>query len=128
VVNEELRRKLVEMRAEDRRVRQELVESDELGGPYAPRMEAVHVNNAARLQELLAIHGWPDETIAGGDGAEAGWFIVQHAIGEPAFQQQALRVLRHCEGVGRVPPWALDRRTRFPSLALTCRKNSSGKS
>jgi hypothetical protein len=105
VVNEELRRELVEMRAEDRRVRLELEESGELGGPYVPRMEAVHVRNAARLRELLAIHGWPDETIAGSDGTEAAWFIVQHAIGEPAFQRQVLRVLRRCEGTGCVPLW-----------------------
>lgn len=81
------------MRAEDTRVRQELLESGELGGSYVPRMEAIHIRNAARLRELIAVHGWPDETIAGKDGAEAAWLIVQHAIGEPEFQREMLRLL-----------------------------------
>ena len=71
------------MREEDLRVRNQLMEAGELGGPYVPRMEAVHVRNAARLRELIAVHGWPAEDIAGEDGAKAAWFIVQHSVGEP---------------------------------------------
>ena len=51
VIDEELRRELLTMRAEDARVRQELLESGELGGAYVPQMEAVHIRNAARLRE-----------------------------------------------------------------------------
>lgn len=105
MINEELRRELLDMRAEDVRVRRELEEKGQLGGRYVPRMEAVHVRNAARLRDLLATHGWPDESIAGKDGAEAAWFIVQHAIGEPELQRQALRMLRACEANSRVPLW-----------------------
>lgn len=93
------------MQAEDVRVRQELLESGELGGSYVPRMEAVHVRNAARLRELIAAHGWPGEDIAGKDGAEAAWFIVQHAIGEPEFQREMLRLLRARGNAKRVPLW-----------------------
>jgi hypothetical protein len=105
VTNEDLRRELLEMRAEDARVRQELMESGELGGAYVPRMEAVHIRNAARLKELIAVHGWPDETIAAKDGAEAAWFIVQHAIGDPPFQREMLRLLEACSAANRVPLW-----------------------
>jgi hypothetical protein len=59
VIDEELRRELLDMRAEVMRVRQELLESGELGGSYAPQMEAMHVRNASRLRELIAAHGWP---------------------------------------------------------------------
>jgi hypothetical protein len=59
----------------------------------------------ARLRELIAVHGWPDETIAGKDGAEAAWFIVQHAIGEPEFQREMLRLLRTCAVAKCVPLW-----------------------
>ncbi|HJW99219.1 MAG TPA: DUF6624 domain-containing protein, partial [Terriglobales bacterium] len=86
MVNLALRQELVAMKEEDLRVRKELADAGELGGPYVPRMEAVHVRNAARLRELLAKHGWPTEEIAGKDGAEAAWFVTQHAIGEPDFQ------------------------------------------
>jgi hypothetical protein len=68
-------------------------------------MEAVHVRNAARLRQLIAFHGWPDEAIAGKDGAEAAWFVVQHAIGEPEFQREMLRLLQACAVANRVPPW-----------------------
>jgi hypothetical protein len=105
MVNEDLRRELVALRAEDLRVRQELLAAGELCGSYAPRMEAVHVNNAARLRDLIARHGWPAEDIAGKDGAEAAWFIAQHAIGEPEFQQQVLQLLTDSAAEGRTPAW-----------------------
>lgn len=105
MINEELRRALLDMRSEDIRVRQALLESGELGGSYVPRMEAVHIRNAARLRELIAAHGWPDEAIAGKDGAEAAWLIVQHAIGEPEFQREMLRLLYTCAGAKRIPLW-----------------------
>jgi hypothetical protein len=105
VIDEELRQELLAMRAEDARVRQELLESGELGGSYAPRMEAVHIRNAARLRELIAEHGWPDRGIAGEDGSEAAWFIVQHAIGEPTFQREVLRRLDDCANAKGVPLW-----------------------
>ena len=105
MIDEGLRLELVAMRAEDIRVRAELVASGELGGPYVPRMEAVHRQNAARLRELIAQHGWPAADIAGDDGSEAAWLIAQHAIGEPEFQRDVLRRLLACAAEGRVPRW-----------------------
>lgn len=57
MANEALRRELVAMREEDLRVRQELMDAGELGGPYVPRMEALHVANAARLRALITEYG-----------------------------------------------------------------------
>ena len=105
MINESLRRELVSMREEDLRVRDELVAANELGGPYVPRMQAVHVRNAARLRELIAEYGWPAEDIAGEDGAKAAWFITQHAVGEPEFQKHVLSLLRENTAAGRVPAW-----------------------
>jgi hypothetical protein len=105
MIHEALRCELVAMRAEDMRVRAELVASNELGGAYVPRMEAVHVKNAARLRELIDRHGWPAEDIAGKDGAEAAWLIAQHAIGEPEFQRRALQWMHECAAEGRIPAW-----------------------
>jgi hypothetical protein len=105
MTNEQLRQELLDMREEDLRVRGELDAAGELGGPYVPRMEAVHVRNAARLQELIALHGWPAEDIAGEDGAKAAWFVVQHAIGEPNFQRKTLTRMQGCVAEGRVPAW-----------------------
>jgi hypothetical protein len=105
MIDEQLRRELLSMREEDLRVRGELDAAGELGGPYVPRMEAVHVRNAARLRELISQHGWPAEDIAGEDGATAAWLITQHAVGEPDFQRQSLIHLQACSAQGRVPAW-----------------------
>jgi hypothetical protein len=105
MVNEQLRQDLLAMRAEDGKVRQELIDSGELGGPYVPRMEDVHRKNAARLRELIGRYGWPAEDIAGQDGAEAAWLIAQHAVGEPDFQRRVLALVRACVAEKRVPAW-----------------------
>jgi hypothetical protein len=105
MVHEHLRHDLLAMRAEDRTVRQALLDSGELGGSYVPRMEAVHRQNAARLRALIARYGWPAEDLAGQDGAEAAWLIAQHAVGEPDFQRHALALLRACVADNRVPAW-----------------------
>src|SRR5213076_544123 len=103
--NEPVRLELLVMRAEDQRVRQELLDANELGGHYVPRMEAVHVKNAARLRELIAQHGWPAEDIVGKDGSEAAWLIAQHAIGEPEFQRMALSLLQAAAANRTIPAW-----------------------
>jgi hypothetical protein len=105
MMNDSLRHELLAMRAEDLRVRGELEAEGKLGGPYVPRMEAVHVRNAAHLRELIAEHGWPGEDIAGEDGANAAWFIVQHSVGEPEFQHYALGLIQSAASESRIPAW-----------------------
>src|SRR6516165_5895262 len=105
MVNEQLRQDLLAMRAEDLGVRQELMDSGELGGSYVPRMEEVHRKNAARLRELIELYGWPALDVAGQDGAEAAWLIAQHAVGEPDFQRRALILLSEGASLGRAPAW-----------------------
>jgi hypothetical protein len=103
-MNEPLRRELIAMRAEDLRVREELIQSGEMDGTrYVPRMEVVHRANAARLRQIIAEYGWPDTDLVGEDGTLAAWFIAQHAIGEPDFQREALRLVQDKVKHGRVP-------------------------
>lgn len=104
-MDDTLRTELLAMRAEDLRIRQELVDADELGGHYVPRMEAVHRKNALRLREIIATHGWPDEELVGADAAEAAWLIAQHAIGHPEFQRHTLQLLKDAADRGSVPRW-----------------------
>ena len=103
--NQSLREELIALRVEDLRVRKELLDAGLLGGPYVPRMEAVHAKNAARLRQIIAEYGWPAEDIVGKEAAEAAWMIAQHAVGEPDFQRLALRLLQEYASAGRVPPW-----------------------
>lgn len=103
--NEDLRRELLAMVAEDARVREELVADGSLYDGYHPKMEAVHRRNAARLTTLLNERGWPVPSLVGQDGAEAAWLIAQHAIGEPAFQRRCLGLLQEAVASGDVPAW-----------------------
>jgi len=105
MVNDELRRELLAMRDEDLAVREELLKANQLGGPYHPRMEAIHVKNTARLRELISKHGWPCDELAGTDGAESAWLIAQHSLGEPCFVRRALQLVRAMADQKRVPAW-----------------------
>jgi hypothetical protein len=49
---------------------------------------------AARLDEIVALHGWPGRSLAGEDGATAAWIITQHADHDPAFQERMLELLQ----------------------------------
>ncbi len=103
--NEELRCELVAMAARDLQVREDLSRRGVIYDGYHPEMEAIHVRNASRLKEILAEHGWPLATAVGDDAAEAAWLIVQHAIGDPPFQRQCLRLLQSAAETGKVPLW-----------------------
>jgi hypothetical protein len=103
--NEELRYELVAMAARDLQVREDLIRRGAIYDGYHPEMEAIHVQNASRLKEILAEHGWPLAGIVGDDAAEAAWLIVQHAIGDPPFQRQCLRLLQSAAETGKVPLW-----------------------
>jgi hypothetical protein len=100
-----IRLELLAMVQEDRRVRAELTADGTLFGGYHARMHEVHDRHAARLARILDDHGWPVESRAGADGAEAAWLIVQHAIACPALQRRALGEMIAAAGRGEVPPW-----------------------
>jgi hypothetical protein len=100
-----LARELVELAAEDGRVRDALARDGSLFGGYHPRMEAVHRANAARLASVIDAIGWPTEPLVGAEAAEAAWLVAQHAIGDPAFQRRALGLLAHAAARGEVPAW-----------------------
>jgi hypothetical protein len=102
-VDPTLREELIAMRDEDLCVREELLQTGELGRGYAPRMEAIHRRNAWRLREIISEHGWPDRELVGADGTLAAWLIAQHAIGEPDFQRPALALVREKVEQGKVP-------------------------
>ena len=68
-------------------------------------MEAVHQRNAARLEAIVDEHGWPGRSLAGDDGAEAAWRILQHAIGRPDLVRRYLPLLQAAAAVGEIPDW-----------------------
>ncbi len=99
-MNETLRQKLLEMSAEDARVREELAETGELFDGYCPKMEAVHLENAAELERIIDEYGWTGKSLVGADGAEAAWLIVQHAISLPEFSRRCLHLIDNAVAEG----------------------------
>ena len=85
---------LIDLFAEDQRVRAELAADGSLFIGYNARMREVHERNAARLEDILRAHGWPGIHLAGKEGAEAAWRIAQHAIAMPQFQRRCLKLLQ----------------------------------
>jgi hypothetical protein len=104
-VDAPLREELLAMKAEDLRVRAELDAEGSLGDGYHPRMEEVHRKNASQLRQIIEVHGWPGRSLAGDDGAQAAWLIVQHSIGEAPFQRRCLKLLEQTVSEGEAPAW-----------------------
>ena len=105
-MNKELHDELLSMRHEDQRVLQELVDSGELGTvEYHPRIKAVHERNNARIKQIVEQHGWPGISLAGKDGAEAAWLIVQHAVLDTEFMGLCLELLGKAVRSGDAEGW-----------------------
>lgn len=102
-VIDEIRRELVAMATEDRRVRAELAAAGTLYDGYHPRMEEVHRRNAARLAEIVGAVGWPGRSLVGEEASAAAWLVLQHAIGDPPLQRRGLVWLREAASRGDVP-------------------------
>lgn len=90
----QIAQELLDLFADDQRVRAELAADGSLFKGYNARMREVHERNAARLEEILRSHGWPGIHLAGREGAEAAWRIAQHAIAMPQFQRRCLKLLQ----------------------------------
>lgn len=57
-----------------------------------------------RLREIIAEHGWPTIDLVGEDGEDAAWALAQHADLDPAFQREALELLREAVAAGQASP------------------------
>jgi hypothetical protein len=88
----------------DESVRARLAAEGTLFDGYAPAMEEVHRQNAARLGAIVAEVGWPGRTLVGIAAASAAWRIVRHAIGEPDFMRAMWPVLAVAKAAGEVAP------------------------
>ena len=95
--NPTLRTKLLELREQDQRYRQPGMD---LNSPLLAQADA---SNRDALRKIIAEYGWPTSDVAGLDGSQAAFLIVQHSNQEPAFQQSMLSLLQGLAAQGRVP-------------------------
>jgi hypothetical protein len=98
---------LLALQQRDLQVRRELEADGSLYEGYHPRMEEVHRDNARQLRELIDQVGWPNERLAGAQGAEAAWLVAQHAIAEPDFMRACRKLIESEVDAGSVPMWQL---------------------
>lgn len=77
----------------DYETRARLVDEGTLFDGYNPEMEAVHLENAALLEQAFDAIGWPDRERLGDEGAAAAFVILQHAISRPDLQRRGLEMM-----------------------------------
>lgn len=58
--------------------------------------------NTEWLKAIVAKQGWPRISVVGERAAGAAWLLVQHADADPAFQLQALRLMKPLLATGEV--------------------------
>lgn len=90
--NQELHDELVAMLARD--------QSERMGGPQ----EEGDYRRTERLKEIIEEFGWPTILLVGKEGEDAAWAIAQHSDLDPAFQADALELLRAAVEQGVASP------------------------
>ena len=80
-----------------------MLERDQSGRTGGPDPEG-DFERTERLKEILAEHGWPTYDLVGEDGEDAAWAIAQHSDQDPAFQAEALDLLRVAVEAGQASP------------------------
>jgi hypothetical protein len=55
--------------------------------------QEIDKKNTAWMKGVIEKHGWPGNSLVGGDGALAAWLLVQHADLDPPFQKKCLALL-----------------------------------
>lgn len=110
--NPALAAELAEMRADDQRYRLEGMRLWNEKGTAAPEAKAVwekqsalDVRIQARLETIIATHGWPGARLVGLNGADAAFLIVDHA--PHAYQKKYLPMLQKAVDAGdAMPMWS----------------------
>ena len=81
IENPTMRRQLLDMAAEDQRIRRAWIAAD-VNRPNPRAMAAMATLSQTQLgtiRKIIARGGWPSPRLVGQDGAEAAFLIVQHA-------------------------------------------------
>jgi hypothetical protein len=104
-----LREELLAMKVEDQRVRK--AAGPTMTGQQREEWMQLDARNQARMEAIIAEHGWPGVSLVGADGAGAAWLLVQHF--SPTFQEKCLPLLENAvstgQAAGRNYAYLLDR-------------------
>jgi hypothetical protein len=104
MTNDEAQQYLLAAVRRDRETRARLAASGALFDGYHPEMEAVHLENARTLEDVIAQIGWPGRAKVGDGGAAAAFLILQHAISRPDLQRRGLDLILDAIPEGQANP------------------------
>jgi hypothetical protein len=100
-MDEKLRAELLERADRDQAARDSLP-PDGAWEEWETVVGPVDEANTAWLRKVVAARGWPGHALAGEDGAQAAWLLVQHAPLD--FQEQCLPLLEDAAARGDASP------------------------
>lgn len=94
ITNAALRAELLRMVEEDQLIRKEMIErgAERPSQEIQSRMKMIDARNTARVNKIIAAHGWPGHKLVGWDGSEAAFLLVQHA--DHSSQKRLLPLVR----------------------------------
>lgn len=104
MLHPKIAQQIIELKEEDLRVRDKLIQQGKLSQGYHPEMKAVHDKNAEILSGIMEKIGYPTQDKVGEAGSQAAWLIIQHAIGQPAFMKNSARLLELAVEAGQADP------------------------
>ena len=104
-MNEVLKQKLLAMIHEDEEIRLEIIQSNGEDEEITAKMDEVQARNSMELRALIQHFGWPGESEAGEDGAEAAWLILQHSVAVPELLREALPMMQEAADGGEILPY-----------------------
>ena len=90
---EDFRATILEMKEKEQDIRRRIVADQTLWDSLAPEMVRLDSIHTVYLKEVVAKYGWPDTLLAGKDGVQAAFLIVQHSP-DYAFQEDVLPMLK----------------------------------
>ena len=93
-MHEKITTQLIQLKKDDLKLRDKLIQNKQLGNGYNPEMAQLHNRNAEILNEIIETIGYPTIDKVGKEASAAAWLVIQHAIGQPKFMKKCVKLLK----------------------------------
>lgn len=100
VKNQNLKQLLLSLQQRDLDLRRKVLEGGSLYEGYHNEIEAMHIEHADILANIVYQQGWPGISMVGKQRASAAFTIAQHAISKPTLQKIFLQHLKSAVEAG----------------------------
>lgn len=105
--NEEVAKKIIQLKNADLEFRDKLIQNGQLDEGYNEEMANLHSRNAKILDEIIDTIGYPTVDKVGKEASEAAWLIIQHSIGQPYFMKKSAELLKIAVNESKADPKGL---------------------